>query len=691
MQVKVVLQDGIKDCGICCLLSIIRYYGGEVSKEYLRELTNTTKNGVTLYNLAQAAKQIGFEAIGMSGDLTKIKNDNLPCLAHIIVNKNYKHFVVIYNIDHKNKQVILMDPAKGKKCISFAEFNLLSSNNFLFLRPYKNIPIIKKKNIILKSIYILFKIKKTDIIFFTTLTIIFFLLNILNSFHFKILLEYAIKFALIINIKLICFIFISINIFKLLANTLRTIILNKWLILFNQEMTLKTYKQLLFLPYLFYKNRSTGEVINRFKDLTIIKNYLAQLLCFLATDLISLFVFGYFIFKYQKDLALIIISLIIFMLFLILQNSNKKGKYLKTISKNEDYLNSSIIESISNVDTIKGSHLEKRLFDKFSLKYQNSLNDLYKYSLNNEKIIFIKNFFNDLLTIIIYSLGTYFVIKEKLSLAELIIYQSFYTYFLTASLHGLELLEKYPSFSNSLNRVEELFLIEEEKFQSHFYYLSYKLDGNISFTNLTYKIGNKYLFNNLNLVIKPGEKILLSGPSGSGKSTLVKLLLRYLEIPYGMVSISGIDINHYHLENIRQNITYVSANEYLFTDTLRNNICLYKDIKDEDFFQITKLTLVDEIIENPTDYNKVVEENGFNFSYGEKQRIIIARSLIRKSNIYIFDEALCGIDINKEKKILTNIFAFFKDKTIIVISHRFNNKKLFDHVLKLESGNIYEL
>ena len=91
-----------------------------------------------------------------------------------------------------------------------------------------------------------------------------------------------------------------------------------------------------------------------------------------------------------------------------------------------------------------------------------------------------------------------------------------------------------------------------------------------------------------------------------------------------------------------------------------------------------------------TGYETLIEENGFNFSNGERQRMILARSIIRNSNIYIFDEALSGIDIEREKKILTNIFSYLKEKTVIVISHRFNNQKLFDRTLKLENGIIYE-
>ena len=157
---NVVLQDGVKDCGVCCLLSIIRFYGGDVSKEYLRELTNTTKDGVSLYHLIEAAKKLGFEAIGVTGPFQDIHQDRLPCIVHFIVNKSYKHFVVLYQINEKKKQVTLMDPAKGKKIISFSEFQLLSSSVYLLLKPVKKLPIMKKKNIIYRNIKSLFHIKQ---------------------------------------------------------------------------------------------------------------------------------------------------------------------------------------------------------------------------------------------------------------------------------------------------------------------------------------------------------------------------------------------------------------------------------------------------------------------------------------------------------------------------------------------------
>ena len=394
--------------------------------------------------------------------------------------------------------------------------------------------------------------------------------------------------------------------------------------------------------------------------------------------------------KFNFKLTLIInLNILIIILFIIISNKNKK-KSIKRIHRSEDIINSYLIQGISNVDTIKGSHLEKRMIDKFSVNYKSFQESIYSFNNISEIENLIKSIVNDLIFILILGIGSYLVIKDKLSLSNLIIYQTLVNYYLKSAINIINVMSTYNSFKVSLDRVEELYMLEEENFNNNYFYLPYTLDGKIEIKNLTYKVGSKILFDNLSININRGERILLSGESGCGKSTLVKMLMRYIETKYNTIIISGIDINHYHLQNIRSNITYVTSNEYLFNDSLRNNICLYKEYSEEEIKKVCEICSVDEINNNDNYLNYIIEENGFDLSNGERQRIILARSLLKKSNIYIFDEALAQIDINREKKILEEIFKYLQNKTIVVISHRFNNKKLFDRVLKLEKGKIYE-
>ncbi len=687
---KVILQDGIKDCGICCLLSIIKHYKGNCSKEYLRQLTNTTKNGVTAYNLVTAAESLGFSASAMKGELENLREDNLPCISHVIINKSYQHFVVIYNIDIKLNKILIMDPAKGKRLISTSEFKLMSSNNYIFLRPNKKLPNLVKNEKIKETITNFFNEHRRLFLTILYLNLSYFVFHILSAFHFKYLLNFSIEYRVSNNIMIISLIIGIIYILKETSTVLRNILITKYSELLDYKITLKTYEQIILLPYLYYKNRTTGEIISRIKDLSYVKGYIVKLFTVCSTDIFTSFIFMILLFNINKILTLCSIILFILLITLNLLQKPKLQSRIKKYYRKEEKLNSYLIEVLSCMDVIKGMHTEKLVIDKLKIKYQNFLESIYKLSLVQELFTYFSNNINDLFQVIILGLGSYEVVKTNLSLGQLIIYQSILSFLNTSISNIVNLFHDYPNYILAKERVEDLFNIKKEKFVISDYHLSYPLKR-IRYTNLSYSYNSKQLLRNINLEICSKDKVLLLGPSGCGKSTLVKLLMRYLEIPFGMISINNMDINHYNLDNLRSNITYISQQEFLFSDTLYNNITLGKDYSKEEVEKVIELTLVNELVDNNSlSYDQLVEENGLNFSGGERQRIILARSILKKSDVYIFDEALSQVDIEKERKILKNIFRYLKDKIIIVISHRYDNNDLFNRVIRLKDGALHE-
>lgn len=688
--VKIVRQDGIKDCGVCCLLSIIRFYGGDLSLEYLRGVTNTNKSGVSAFDLIEAMKKIGFDAYGVTGDLEKIEFSNLPCIAHLIINKKYKHFVVIYSIDDKKRKVVIMDPAVGRRSLSFSQFKLLSSSNYIYLRPIKKLPKMSNKHIINKFIKHLLKCEKISLLFIFLFTIFYFLFQVVIAFHFKYLLEFPIKYQLETTIVSISVYLFIVYVFREIIFFSKNLLMTKLINISDRLMSFETYKHILLLPYTYYKNRTTGEVISRLRDLNTIKNFVAQVSCFFITDFIgtTLFILILFTINIKMTVIVLFFSILIFLFSLIF--SKRRKKLIKKVSKSEDQVNSYLVESLTNVDTIKGSHMEKRLRDNFLIKYNNLLDTAYSLSFMEQILNLVKAFFSDILFVVIWGFGSYLVIIKKLSLGKVLVYQNIFTYFFNSFNSLITIFNNYHSFRVAAFRIEDLFLIDGEEFTGSYYYLSHRLDGDISFNKLSYSISNRTILKGLSLNIKCGEKILLLGKSGAGKSTLVKILLRYIDIPFGYVSIKGIDINHYHLEVIRQGITFVSSNELLFTNTLYNNIVLGREVNYDDFINICKICMVDEIVDDDLGYQVLVEENGFNFSNGEKQRIILARALLRKSDIYIFDEAFSQIDRGRRNIIIKNIFEYLKEKTIVVISHNIENRDIFNRVLKMEDGEVFE-
>ena len=168
------------------------------------------------------------------------------------------------------------------------------------------------------------------------------------------------------------------------------------------------------------------------------------------------------------------------------------------------------------------------------------------------------------------------------------------------------------------------------------------------------------------------------------KSTLMKLLLRYYTPTNGKILIDGLDIKDLDLSFLRNNITYIGQNESLFTGSILQNLELVDNNK-ESIDKVCSITLLDSFMtKNSIDYNYIIEESGTNLSGGERQRVILARTFLKKSNIYILDESFSEIDKDSEKIILNNIFKKYKDKTIIVISHKSDNNDIYDRIIDLE-------
>ena len=213
-------------------------------------------------------------------------------------------------------------------------------------------------------------------------------------------------------------------------------------------------------------------------------------------------------------------------------------------------------------------------------------------------------------------------------------------------------------------------------------FLSLKIDNKLkhisTFTKviikkLSYKINNQNIINNIDYEIFDRDKIFVSGPSGVGKSTLMKILNNEIQKYEGNVLLDNEDIKNFDLTNL---ITYVSQDEALFDDTLYNNLCLGIDIDSETLDRVIKVCRLDKL---KIDMNSNIVNNSI-LSGGERNRIILARSLLHSKNIIILDEVLKEVDYKLEIEILKDILSFYNDKTILYISHK-NVGYLFDKVL----------
>lgn len=685
-------QSDLKDCGVCSLLMLTRYYGGDVSKEYLRKLTNTNKSGVSAYSLLEGAKVLGFSGYGVKGDFRFLKKKELPCIAHVIINKSYQHFIVIYGIDFKHNKLTIADPSKNQiSKITFKEFEKITTNQFLLLTPRKKIMYVKKNNTLKKLLYDFILNNKISIISILLLSLIITIFNIIFSFQFKVLLEYVINYQTLNNLFLISLIFLVIILIKEFSNFYRNIIVNYLNHLLDKNLLSNVYHHILNLPYLYYKNRTTGEVISRIDDLSSIRNVISKLLVTVFMDfLLAICTFITLMYLNIKLTLILSICILLNISVIIIFKPILSNKIFKSKEKSSE-LNSFLVETISGIETVKNQNIQPFIENNFLLKYCKYNNTSFSYN----KLFLIEQFFKNLIDQIgiylVMIIGTYLVVKNNLDIGLLITYITLMSYLLDPIKNIIDLDLSWKEAKISFSRINELYEIEEDKSKIK-NNLTKELTGEIISNHLSYSYNGKDLFlKDINLKINSSDKVLIYGSSGSGKSTIAKILSKQLDIKNNMLNYDLVDINNYSLNCIKEKVCYISQQEMLFTDSIYQNIVLDKDIEYDNFLDIAHSCMVDEFAtKDILAYETLIEENGFNLSGGQRQRIILARAMLKDANIYILDESLNEVDIKKERMILENLFTKFPNKTFIVISHRFHNQDLFNKKYRIEDGISYE-
>jgi len=680
-----VLQDDLKDCGVCCLLSVIKYYDGNVSKEYLRELTKTTRNGVNAINLLRSARELGFEAYGVKASLNEIKKNYLPIIAHITVDKKFNHFVVIYEIDTRSNQVLIMNPSKGFEKMTFTEFIKVSTNYYLVLKVKNVIPKITQDSKFLDNIKDIFIKYKWVLVIIVFMSIIFTIGNIISSYNFKLLYD---EINLIENKSLIVVfvVLISLIFLKFMVHLLRNLLINKLNFIIDENIVTKAYNHIINLPYLYYKNHTNGDLLTRINDLGSIKELISNFFVGILVDLLLAFIVLVFMFKINVALTLVtLLSLGLFSLVTLICN--------KSISRNirenlEDVgiLNNYLVESLSSFETIKNLSIQKYISKQF-YKYYHGFNKkrellLKKVSIGDffkNNIIFIGN-------LIVLYLGVNYIKNDSLSITLLITYISLSNYLIDPIRNLLNLSLTYQNTKEGIRRIKEIYNIPKENLLSDNKRSIKVLKGGINIQNVSYSYnGIDKIIDNISFEIMEGEKVLLFGKSGSGKSTLMELLIKYLDNNYeGNITVGGYDLKNIDIRALRENICYVSQNEFLYTNSVYENITLGRKIDYKRFLEICKNLYIDDIVKRSNlKYNYLIENNGENISGGERARIILARCMLSNANLYIFDESFASIDIHLEKEILKYLLGYLKDKTVIIISHRKSNIDMFDRVVML--------
>ena len=439
-----------------------------------------------------------------------------------------------------------------------------------------------------------------------------------------------------------------------------------------------------------------GKIMSFFvSDTQKVSKISSRMISSLSRIALNFIIVGYLMFK-SSNIKLTVIALIpIFItVIIIILLKNKISESYINAQKSFTELSEYVQESTDSIRTTKAFVGEDFKIKEFKIK--NS-----EVKENNLKVVKFQNLLDIFINVgfgIAYAItllyGSNLVINGTITIGDLVAFNG-YLGILSMPVNWLPwVLIKYKKSKVSLKRLEELVNLPEEQIEIIDNKKYGDLKGNIEIKNLTYNYPGyiERVLENISINIKPGESLGIIGVIGSGKTTLMNLLLKLYDVEKGKIFIDGVDINDIPTKKIRDNICYITQDNFLFSATLKENINLFKDnYKDSEIEDSTKKAMIyEEISEMEEGIHTVIGEKGIDLSGGQKQRVVISRAFLNKSNIVIFDDTFSALDNRTEQHVLNNIKDLTKNKTCIIISNRISDIKDCDKIIVLHQGEIIE-
>lgn len=687
-------QHDYKDCGCACLATICKTYGLKYPISKIREVAGTDKNGTSALGVIKAAEKLGFSAKGVKSNQPEdiFSEIPLPAIAHVVIDNTMLHYVVIHKINEK--EIIVADPAKGIVKYKPIDFFNIWTGVLIILAPTSDFKKGNEVKGVFSRFFELLKPQKGLLINIFLASILITAFGLLGSFYFKFLLDDVVPNNLKQSLTIFSIGFVVLAVFKVITEAFRTHLLIHLGQKLDIPLMLGYYEHVINLPMNFFGTREVGEIISRFNDASNIRQAISGVALTMMIDVFMVLVGGGILYSQSPSLfALTIVPLVLYGVIVFVFKSSIEKVNRETMEKNSK-LTSYLIESLNGIETIKAFNSERDVNLETEKRFIKFIKAIFKNECINNLQVSLKSLVEAVFGIVVIWMGSVQVLNGNISFGELLTFNALLAYFLDPIENIISLQPTVQTAIVAAERLSEILDLELEKSEQEDKKINPNtIKGNIEFKNVDFRYGTRNLIlKNINMTIKKGERIALVGESGSGKTTLAKLLLNFYQCEKGEILVNDYNLLDINVESLRDKIAYISQETFLFNGTILENLMLgnpyltYEEIIDA----CEKAQIHDFINSLPLRYNTLVEENGSNFSGGQKQRLSIARAILRKPEILIMDEATSNLDSITEKAIERTIHDFSEGMTTIIIAHRLSTIMRCDNIYILEKGEIKE-
>jgi NHLM bacteriocin system ABC transporter peptidase/ATP-binding protein len=684
------------ECGAAALGILLAYYGRIVPLPELRRECGVSRDGSKASNIVKAARFYGMEAKGFKMSLERLQEARLPC----IVFWGFNHFLVVERFG-KDK-VYLNDPASGRRKVTHEEFNVNYTGVVLVMEPGADFERGGKKQGIFPSLVARLNYSRRAIIY----CLLAGLLLTLPRLAIPAFTQVFVDEVLVQNreewLRPLLLVMIVTALLQGLLARLRLTYLRRLLVKLSITLSGQFLWYTLRLPAGFYAQRYAGEISSR----TALNDKVAQVITSkLATtviDTVMIVLYGVIMFAYDWVLTLIAIVFAILNLFMLkLLSESRKDANTKLGQEGGKSIGVAI-GGLLSIESVKASGLESDVFSKFAGYYAKKINVQREAVIPNQILSTVPTFLTAIATTVILVVGGFRVMGGSLSIGMLVAYQSLTQSFLGPVNSLLNFGSTLQDLEADLNRLDDVLQnpldpeAERSLTQDNSSQLltaqSVRLQGYLELRHLSFGYSRLEapLVEGLNITIKPGQRVALVGGSGSGKSTIAKLITG-LYLPWqGEILLDGRPRDQIPRSVLANSLTMVEQDIFLFGGTVRDNLTLWDaTIPLDDLVQACEDAVIhDMVLSMPGGYDATLIEGGMNMSGGQRQRLEIARALVRNPSILVLDEATSALDAETEFIIDRNLRR--RGCSCVVVAHRLSTIRDCDEIIVLEKGKVVQ-
>lgn len=691
------------DCGPTCLRIIAKYYGKSIALAKIRSLSETTREGTSIKNIADTAEKIGFRTLGVKLNYHKlIANAPLPCIIHW----NQEHFVILYKI--KKDTVYIADPAHGLTKYSREEFILnwigagateyTEDGVALMLEPTHRLHESEVDDPEAKGGFAflyqyLFRYKK----FIVQLTIGLLAGSILQLF-FPFLTQSVVDIGIQNQDIHFVYLILIAQLFLFLGR-IGIEFIRGWILLhlstrINISLTSDFFIKLMNLPIAFFDTKMTGDIMQRIGDHQRIETLLTTQSLNVLFSLFNLIVFGSVLAWYDMSIfGIFLIGSLLYFGWIVLFLKKRRDLDYKRFAQMSNE-KSKVIELINGMQEIKLHNAEKhkrwgweflraRLF-KISIK---------SLSLQQTQTIG-SGFINEIKNILISIFSATLVINGEITLGMMMSISYIMGQLNSPIQQLIGFIYSAQDAKIALERLSEIHNKEDEEDIHEGKIHNVPEDAGFELRNVHFRYAGttQEVLQGISFTVPVNKTTAIVGASGSGKTTLMKMLLKFYQPSRGEIKVGHYDLANISQQSWRSQCGVVMQEGYIFNDTIANNIAIGEDYIDQERLrQAVEVANIKEFVERlPLGYNTKIGMEGLGISTGQKQRLLIARAVYKNPKFIFFDEATSALDAKNERIIMENLNTFFSGRTAVVIAHRLSTVKSAHQIVVLGEGQILE-